>query len=760
MLLLGAVLVPAASAQADDHGMQLFPAGDPPRVELQEVFYDRVALPYSDVVAPPRGRRNLELRYRAIGSPTPDSLLYAFRMEGLEEEWAEVGTRTIAYYRGLEPGNYVFQVRAKRVTGEWGPAAEASVSIDPYLYEEPWVLVLGFLSLLIGVTGAVGWRTRRAADREARLSRLVDERTSALRDAKQRAEEALAQAEREEAKAKEALELVEEQSIQLLRMDHMKNRLFANISHEFRTPLTLILDPLEQALNGGYGLPGEDASRALGLARDNAHRLLHLINQILDLAKMEAGSMDLHARKHDLVPLLRNATETFASEATRRGIILRFHSDLPTLEAYVDAEKIEKGIHNLLMNALKATGKGGKVGLSVAVVEQGTHAQITVRDTGEGIPEDEQPYIFDRFYQAETGRTSGGTGIGLALVRETVDLHRGRVGVESVPGYGSAFRIWLPLGRAHLEDHEIRVGSTESSPLDVASIVADRPPDAVSEVLPEASSDRRPQVLVVEDNPALRQLVVGHLRNAYRTIEAEDGVAALRVARERRPDLIISDVLMPGVDGLALCRRIKADPQLSDTPVILLTARASDADRLEALQTGADDFLTKPFSALELLTRAENLIRSRQTLRERYSQEVVLPVSGRALPSADAVFIERVYAVVDAHLGDEGFTVVQLASELGVSESSLKRRVRSLAGVPPVELIRDRRLEHAAARLLAKVGTVGEVAAQVGFGSPSYFAKCFRERYGVSPSAFADAASTDSESIEPDSEASSSAGEE
>lgn len=567
------------------------------------------------------------------------------------------------------------------------------------------------------------------------------DRTHDLAVENQRVEAALALAETERKTAQEALETVEEQSIQLLRMDHIKSRIFANISHEFRTPLTLILDPLDRAASGAFGPIPDHASDAFERASENAHRLLALINQLLDLAKLESGNMDLQAQEHDLIPFLRRSVELFASEATRRGIDLRFVAEVPRLRAWVDAQKLETVIQNLLTNALKATGEGGKTILSVRVAAPegasddgaaaGSAAEITVRDTGEGIDEAERPFIFDRFYQAETGRLKGGTGIGLSLAREIVDLHHGTIDVESVSGFGSTFTLRLPLGHAHLAAHEVGHGAPQASarPPEPAPPRPERPAEPPGDA-------RRPLVLVVEDNPEIRQLVVDHLRPLYRVVEAEDGAAALRLARTHRPVLVVSDVLMPGMDGLALCRRIKHDDELCDTPVILLTARASSADRLEALRTGADDFLTKPFSAEELLTRAANLIQSRSAMRDRYSDRLVFPTTGQAIASADAAVLERIVGAVDAHLDEETFTVGQLAAEVGMSESSLKRRVRALVGTTPVEFVRTRRLERAAALLLGQAGTVGEVAAQVGFGSPSYFARCFRDRYGVLPSAY------------------------
>ncbi|HMB92683.1 MAG TPA: ATP-binding protein [Rhodothermales bacterium] len=768
--IIGALATTAQTSTPQGSGVvqQDGGTGQPePHVEIFRVLYDGTQLPFEGLAVPPLGRRDIELRFRVVGLPSSDSLYFAFRMDGMDEEWSEVRSRASAIYVGLKPGSYTFQVRAYRPSGGWESSAELPVVIRWHTYEKPWFIALGVIFLLTLIGGAYGWQRWQGRIREETLARLVDERTQALQQEKARTETALEKTQQERETAQRALVTVEEQAIQLLRMDHMKSRLFANISHEFRTPLTLILDPIDRALSGAFGPLNEPGCRSLEMARQNAQRLLHLINQLLDLAKLEAGSMQPRMQKVDFIPFVRQATETFVSEAERRGIGLRFQATEPQLPVYIDVEKMEKVLYNLVTNALKATAPGGKVIVSVHASdsahssedEASGHAVIVVRDTGEGIAEDELPFIFDRFYQAETGRLKGGTGIGLSLVREMVDLHGGSVHVESVHGFGSTFTVRIPLGRAYLGDHEVEdepppEPTAFSIPVQATTAVAfssnlEALPETATNKVGEAPDDHRPLVLVAEDNPEIRQLIVDHLSPHYQVVEAEEGTAALRIARERRPALIVSDVLMPGMDGLALCRRIKTDEHLGDIPLILLTARASKEDRLEALQTGADDFLTKPFSAAELLARAENLIQSRAVMRERYSEEVVLPTTGQIVPSADAAFLERVYTAINEHLGNEGFTVGQLAAEMGLSESSLKRRLRSLVGMPPVEFIRARRLERAAALLLGKAGTVGEVAAQVGFESPSYFAKCFRERYGVSPSAYTEPLVKDVEGNKP-----------
>lgn len=728
----------------------------PPPTVIEQVLVDEEPLaPESeenDRVAPPRGERNIAIRYTSISLLAPERTLFRFRLEGLDDEWTEAGSQRVAYYRNLPPGSYTFQVEASNDGVTWGEAREPlSLYVAPYFYETRWFLALCALGLLAGAFAAHRLNTRRLERRAEELERLVEARTSEVQTEKERTEAALEEAEREREIARNALAVVEEQSVQLLQMDRLKSRFFANLSHEFRTPLTLIIDPLESALRGDFGPLDEAFEHRLQVMHRNARRLLRLISQLLDLAKLEAGSMELRARQQDAIPFLRSLVQVFSPEAERLQITLLFTPVQESLTLYFDRDKLEKIIFNLISNALKATPPGGKVLISARkIASNGTgasHAEISVRDTGIGIPPENIPYIFDRFYQGEgsASRPRTGTGIGLSLVKELVELHRGKIEVESVPGFGSEFTVRLPLGREHLAEHEM----AEHEPADQHASVDEYMAEAVDAAPRTVSADeeaketqetsaekKSPLVLVVEDNTDMRELIRSHFTPAYSVIEAQNGLEGVRKAREAQPDLIVSDVVMPEMEGIAFCRLLKQDKKLRDIPVILLTARASKESQLEGLRAGADDYLTKPFSAQELLTRAENLIQSRRTLREQFSQEVVIQPSEVVVSSAEAAFLERVRDVVELHLEDSNFTVGALASEVGLSESQLKRRMRAAVDQSPVEFIRNLRLERAAQLLRQRAGNVGDVAFAVGFQNLSYFSKCFRARFDAAPSQY------------------------
>lgn len=818
-------LQPQPDERPGPPGANLSEAPDDPLFEIHRVLVDDFPLLVRDgeAVVPPLGRRNLQFRYDVADTLPADSVVFRFQMEGLEPAWVDAGDRTVAFYRHIDPGSYTFRVEAREGHGRWVLADSLPVYIEPYFYETGWFLAL-VVGLGLALVGGVVWYLARQAQL---LSRLVGQRTRALEDEKERAEAALdlaraaqdeaeaaraeaeaaraeaeeawAEAEQARAQAEAMLAVTEEQSLQLLRTDHLKSRLFANLSHEFRTPLTLILDPLERAVRGELGdldEPDGYARHVFDIARLNALRLLRLINQLLDLSKLEGGGMELRARKGDLVAFLHKAVDLFGSEAERLGVRLLFRPDADRLPLHFDPEKLEKIVSNLLANALKADADGGKVLVSVRTVAPHTvpdrllpfleaaerdatdldwlgedreerlsaerarrlatsgYAEITVRDTGIGIEPEKLPHIFDRFYQTDSGGT--GTGIGLSLVNELVELHRGEVSVESQPGFGSTFTLRLPLGTDHLAEHErIEPQQPEPSEEDLFS-AGDFTPEApllathnlsavplvdpfdVPSARPAPSSfgadDDRPLILVVDDHADLRAMIRSHLEPHYRVAEAISGEQALRCIRELHPDLVVSDIIMPGIDGLELCRRVRADENLASIPIVLLTARGGDESRIQGYDTGADDYLTKPFLGDELRARVANLLRRRRIMRERFSQELVVELFERPVRSADAAFVERVFAVIDEHLGDADFTVAQLAEGVGVSQSQLKRKLRAIADQSPVEVVRTYRLERAAKLLDGRAGTVSEVAYEVGFHSVSYFSKVFREHTGKLPS--------------------------
>ncbi|MDX1531704.1 MAG: response regulator, partial [Rhodothermales bacterium] len=564
---------------------------------------------------------------------------------------------------------------------------------------------------------------------EAHLRAEVRRRTEALEREKGRAEAALAD-------ARAARATVEAQAAQLRALDEAKSRLFANLSHEFRTPLTLILGPLEQALAADPDRPG------LRTAHDQAGRLLDLINQLLDLSKLDAGHLRLRRTRTDLGALVERTAGAFRTLAEGRGIGLTVQTPEEPVQAVVDAAHVERVLTNLLANALAHTDAGGKVAVTLGRGDAGGDgtpvAVLAVRDTGAGIPAAALPYLFDRFYQVEREQRAGavGTGIGLALAKELVELHGGTVAVESEEGFGSTFTVTLPLGEAGFGSAAERDGEAPGRPHVPAPPASEAMPeqDGPSAAVPDGP---RPTLLLVEDHDALRGFLAHALADGFDVIEAADGEEALRLARERRPDLVVSDVMMPRRDGFALTAALRADEALRETPILLLTARADADGEIAGLAAGADDYLAKPFSVPVLRAHLDALLSRRRALRERYGQHVTVGPKEVVVTSEEAAFVERVRDVVEAALGDPHLTVEALADRLAVSPRQLSRRMRALTGLSPAAFVRSMRLQRAAQLLAGRSGGVAEVAYAVGFRSVSHFAKRFKAEFGVPPSEYA-----------------------
>jgi signal transduction histidine kinase/DNA-binding response OmpR family regulator len=673
----------------------------------------------------PRGLRRLEVAYHAVTMRRPDALTYEYQLTPLDPHWVSAGSNTTLAYSALRPGQYTLAVRAVNAGGISSAPATISVVVPPYVYETAWFWLLVLLFAAAGVWQWYQWRVRQLYAREVELGRLVTTRTAALSQETRRAEEALA--------------TVAAQADQLRTLDEAKSRFFANVSHEFRTPLSLVLGPLEDLRAGREGRLTDAMEQKLDRVIANSRRLVRLVEQLLDVARLEAGVLRLDLEVRDLVPLLRRVTESFASMAERRWIDFRLSCPVGGVPVRYDPDQMDKVLANLCGNALKFTESGGVVQLQATVEshETGSWVVVTVSDSGIGIPAERLHRIFDRFYQVDDSpqRAHEGTGIGLAITKELLELHGGRIHVTSREGVGTVFTMRLPLAR---EDARRLDPPTPPRGSHVRESV-ERSNTTPAHAVP--SADDRTTVLVVEDNAELRDYLREHLRAEYHVIEAGDGRQGLAMAQEHVPDLIISDIMMPGLDGQALCTALKGDPETNFIPVILLTARASQNSRLAGLTEGADDYLTKPVDMRELLIRSRNLITVRRRLRERFGA-AGQPLPTLTLQTADAleagsqVFLERLNVALAAHVGDEDFQVETLAAKLAVSRATLYRRIEAVLGKSPMDVIWQYRVDQAALWLRETDATVSEVAYAVGFKSVPHFSRRFREQFGVSPSQF------------------------
>jgi signal transduction histidine kinase/DNA-binding response OmpR family regulator len=540
-------------------------------------------------------------------------------------------------------------------------------------------------------------------------------------------------------KIKSELERERFESQKLHEVDEIKTRFFTNISHEFRTPLTLILGPVKQVIER---INDEDVKKELGVVQRNASKLLGLVNQLLDISKLETGNMKLRTISQNIIPLIKSLMISFTSFAERKQITLKFKSDYDELIVYLDKDKVEKIITNILSNAFKFTPDHGKIEVEVSKNEK--YAVINISDTGVGIPSDKISKIFDRFYQVNGTHTreQEGTGIGLAHSKELAELHRGKIEVESEEGKGTTFTISFPLGKAHLKPEEIGKAEHEKVQEREKEMMIQRIED-IAERKDEFSFDvdlekqpAQPTLLLVEDNSDLRDYIKNNLKRDYRIIEAGDGEDGWNKSVEQIPDLIVSDIMMPKMDGFKLCEKLKSDERTSHIPVILLTAKAAKEDKLAGYETGADEYLTKPFEPDELRARIKNLIEQRKRLHEYFHRKGIFELNLAEITSVDKKFLQKAFEIINQNISDASFTVESFAGNLAVSRSLLHKKIVALTGEPPRELIRKVRLKKAAELIEKKFGNLSEIALEVGFDNPAYFSECFKKEFGVAPSQY------------------------
>ena len=537
---------------------------------------------------------------------------------------------------------------------------------------------------------------------------------------------------------------IENQSEKLKELDEAKSRFFANISHEFRTPLMLIRGPLEDYVKNNKSTLSPAEFNNLKLSLRNVNNLQQLIEQLLDLSKLEAGKLSLRAAKTNLIPLVKRIIDSFASAG--KLIDIEFITDTDELFLYFDEEKLEKIMNNLLSNAYKFVNKGGKVTIMLNDDRteddenvSGSFVSIKVKDTGTGINNEDIPYIFNRFYQADDSsvRKYEGTGIGLALTKELIELHGGTISVESEVGVGTTFTVQLPKGTDHLSPDEI-VDISETNISSKPKEVSEIDISPTQKIIDKSVEIKGSKILVVEDNFDMRNYIVGHISKDYNIIEASNGKEGLSKVMENIPDLIISDLMMPEMDGVQFLKEIRNNSKTSDIPFILLTARAGEQDRIAGLKAKADDYLTKPFSPEEIKTRIRNILETRQNLEEKFSQKILsIEFDSPDLVSADKEFLQRMRDTVIENISDSSFSINNLIDKAFLSERQLRRRIKELTGLSPVEFIRQIRLLQAK-ELLSKqaFNSVAEISVAVGFNNPHYFSRLFKNMFGQSPAEF------------------------
>lgn len=533
-------------------------------------------------------------------------------------------------------------------------------------------------------------------------------------------------------KAKELLRVQETLNYKLQETDQLKSRFFANISHEFRTPLSLILAPLEDKLNSPT-LSTQD-KEDLKLVSRNANRLLNLVNQLLDLSKIDAGKMELNLAAGDLAKFFHVLVASFESLARSKNIFFSNQISLPYASVKFDADKIEKIVTNILFNAFKFTPAGGTVTLDITALPDQQTVSIKISDTGKGIPTEDLPHVFSAFYQSKhiSDDTQMGSGLGLTLVSELVKLYQGKIELCSVVGDGTTISITLPV----VADESIDVTQAQSYPAaNQRQFNNDLVYHGEQELITASDGEAKDIILIVEDNQELRNFIASSFVDVT-VITASDGEEGFSKAVEFIPDVIISDVMMPVMDGIELTDKIKSDERTSHIPVVLLTAKAGNDSRIQGFKTGADDYISKPFSKEELLIRVANLIKLRKQLIAKFRERIDTPLASKKELTIDEKFIRKAQETIYKNLSDSRFGVENLAEEMNLSRAQLFRKFKALVGTSPSEFINDIRLQRAADLIIAKTDTIAQISYAVGFNEQSYFANRFRKKYGMSPSEY------------------------
>lgn len=738
------------------------PIPTPPRVHLEDLSVDDTPTRLGDeVLRLPSDHHELAVGWTSPEFARPEQLRFRYRMRGLDADWRSPTRERRATWTWLPPGDLQLEVQAA-LGGAWGPVATLALYRAPAFVETPAFLA----SLALSGLGLGGlwtlWRGAQSRRRQAALEALVAARTAALADTNRtlaaQTDTLASQASALEVQAgqlREAADTLARRnaeltvaSARLAEVDALRTRLIADLSHELRTPLTLIAGPLED-LAGSDEVPLGPARDRLEVVLRNAHRLESLVDQLLDLTRLESGKIALRVRLRDLGAEVREVASRFASECERARLALEVELPPGPVALFFDGDLIDKVLGNLLSNALKFTPAGGRIRVRLAApADDEEPVRVEVRDTGIGVPEGLRDRLFDRFVQGERGdaRRFEGVGIGLALARDLVTLHGGEIGVESEAGQGSVFWFTLPRGVDHLGPEDVALGDDPPPASDLA-----RHDETTLPRPPEEGGEARPRVLVVEDHPDMRDFLAAHLGRSFQVATAPGGAEALTLARADPPAAIVSDVMMPGMDGLELCRRLRDDPGLRGVPILLASAKSTEADRVAGLEL-ADDYMTKPLRMRELLARVHKLIARRAARSEgpTPSEEPVdaardTPHDPAAAPDsalgdpprlgvADQELRARIEALLAARLSNPEFGVEQMARALAFSRRQLLRETQRVLGESPSDLLRARRIE-AGHRLLVtgSVRTVGEAAARVGL-SVSYFSRTYTAWYKHAPS--------------------------
>ena len=642
----------------------------------------------------------------------PENNQYAYKLEGLEDNWITAGTERRASYTNLQPGDYTFNLKASNNDYVWTPQPRTiHIVISPPFWATWWFRLLVAAAVLYGLFAFFEFR------RKLELKAFEEQRRNEL------------------------------YQLQL--------QFFTNISHEFRTPLSLILGPLERIKNSN---PDQEFAHYYNTIYRNANRLMNLINELMDFRKVETGALKLKVKPHNLLQFLEGITEEFANLSAKKQLTLRVQDAGHYTDVWYDTSVLEKIILNLLNNSFKYTGDDGVITVDVfssmdnfqpafaneLVFREPRRAQryvyIRIADNGIGISKESIAHLFERYYRISAAHL--GSGIGLAFVKSLTTLHKGDIYVYSERNQGTEIIIGLPADEASYDNSEKLTGVSYDGGVDLESgtmsfFAEGLKPEPV-EVLPAppTGNDKRESILFADDNAELRQFLKDTMQTKYQIYEAEDGEMALDMARQINPDLIVSDVMMPNLNGVEFCKRIKNDFETSHIPFIMLTARDSLEAKIEGVGSGADIYLSKPISVDLLMLTIRNVLDQKKKSKERYLSDYYTEARGLVNSEKDKELLDRLNQIMEANLTNPDLDVEFLCSAIGVSKTSLFQKIKSITGQSIVEFIRTFRLKKSVQLMTAEDVSLSDVAYRVGFQDPSYFSKVFKKEFGKSPSQF------------------------
>lgn len=623
-----------------------------------------------------------------------------YKLEGFDKEWISAGYRKSITYTNLNPGEYKLKIKStEEYSGKESMFKELNIVVKPPFYKSTFAYVLYVIIVVVSIYIGVSFYSSKL-------------------------------------KLRASLEYEKKEKRQIEELNQSKLRFFTNISHEFRTPLTLIVSQLEMLMERSDIQPLV-YSKLVNIHR-NTLRMKRLITELLDFRKQEQGYEQFKFSKQDIYSFLDEIYLSFKEYARAKHINLEFLNKDKSLEVWFDVVQLEKVVYNLLSNAFKYTPLEGTVSLSVQEYENSV--VILISDTGIGIAEKSLDKIFDRFYQVDSMDNQKGTGIGLALAKSIIEAHKGKISVRSTEGEGATFIVELPLGDYHISaSQKVATPDIDSSCISELTMYGDMTPGDVveEEVTGDELQEDRNKILIVEDNEELRSLLIRLFSKVYSVYEAQDGKEGFEKTKEIQPDIVLSDIMMPKMSGIEMCRKIKSNFDTSHIPVILLTAQTAEEYTIQGLKMGADDYVTKPFNVKHLFMRCNNLVNGRKLLQKKYAKQIDNNVDILATNSTDHQFMEQCVACIEQNMDNPDFDVNVFAQAMNIGRTKLFLKIKGITGQTPNDFILNIRLKKA--QMLLKqtdTRTVSEVAYEVGFNSPSYFIKRFRELFGVTPAQY------------------------